>query len=125
MLRGCRYLGPKAADALILDSFKAPHFIPCDVHLRTVARRLQLAPEGLAVPDKQRCSRYTCIEGVVEGVKGCPRANNCLRAWMMGLSEAGGWFQTLCYIHGSSTCRTASPRCSSCLIASQCPSAST
>ena len=122
LLRACRYLGPKAADSLILSCFKAPHFIPCDVHLKTLTARLGLTDPSTKMPEKSLCSRYVCRKDLIVGVKGCPKVNACLRSKLMELRGLGGWFQTLCYIHGSSICKTLAPRCDLCDLRHDCPS---
>ncbi len=120
LLRACRYLGPKAVDSLILSSFKAPTFIPCDVHLKTVTLRLGLVQADLTFPEKAFCKRFSCSAQPLKELETCPRSNRCLRSSLSWLGELGGWFQTLCYIHGSSTCRTATPRCDECSLKNLC-----
>jgi hypothetical protein len=52
-------VGPKVADLTILSTFEAPHFIPCDAHLRKFAARLSLA-EDFRMPEKILCRRFLC-----------------------------------------------------------------
>ena len=124
LLSSIRLLGPKAVDSLIFTTFKeAVHFTPCDTHLYTVCLRLGLIEsEGVLMPQKNLCAKYVCTEvaSKVVGVPLCPKAENCLRARLSWLGEAGGWLQTIAYIHGSKICRRQKPLCSQCNLKQIC-----
>ncbi len=105
-LMNCYGLGPKTIDSLILSTFKAPHFIPCDVHLKNVFQRLRLIDSSNIMPLKPFCIRYTC--------ESCPRA--CIRSKLCFLGELGGWMQTLAYLHSQRYCHTRAPKCKLCRI---------
>ena len=106
----CFGLGPKTIDSLILSTFKAPHFIPCDVHLKTVVERLGLIEDNLKLemPAKPFCTRYICGS--------CIRSKICIRSKLSFLGELGGWLQTLAYLHGQSYCHSYAPRCKECKV---------
>lgn len=116
LLNLCWGLGPKAADSIILSTRKAPEFIPCDIHLRTVATRLRLISEKDLMPRKELCSKYVCDEkaGSDYGIALCPVMKECMRSHLAYLGELGGWFQTLSYLHGSSFCKARAPDCAKC-----------
>lgn len=120
LLRACRYVGPKTVDSLILSSFKAPHFAPCDVHFRNIVMKLKLAKSNLVFPEKRFCSRFSCIIQPFENLEKCLNQSRCLRASLSWLKDLGGWIQTLCYLHGSSICRTRNPKCSMCSLIKFC-----
>jgi endonuclease III len=123
LLSLCKLLGPKAVDSLILSTFRAPYFIPCDVHLFIVSSRLGLIdPEITTLPQKNFCIKYVCTKSISERVKvlPCPKAGSCLRAKLLWLGEIGGWFQTISYIHGSKICRTRKPLCNECGLKQVC-----
>jgi endonuclease III len=107
-LMNCYGLGPKTVDSLILSTFKAPHFIPCDVHLKNVFERLEVIPKKSEMPLKKFCSRYFC--------ETCPRAEVCIRSKLSFLGDLGGWMQTLAYLHGSRYCHSYAPKCRACRI---------
>jgi hypothetical protein len=126
LIRGCWGIGPKVADSIILSTFKASHFIPCDTHLRTVAERLELANmEGAKMPSKVLCSKYVCDQktSIQFKVPLCSWSANgaCLRSRLMYLLKTGGWVQTLTYLHGERFCKAHSPKCKTCPIKSVCP----
>ncbi|MEM3653309.1 MAG: hypothetical protein QW723_01165, partial [Candidatus Bathyarchaeia archaeon] len=59
LIHGCWGIGPKIADSIILSTFKATHFIPCDTHLKTVLSRLGLIEDLLVkMPEKSLCSKF-------------------------------------------------------------------
>jgi endonuclease III len=123
LLSTIKLLGPKAVDSLILSTFKALHFIPCDVHLYTVSSRLRLIePETTLMPQKSFCAKYACTATMSKATGGplCPKSGNCLRAKLSWLGETGGWFQTIAYIHGSRICRTKKPLCGECCLRQIC-----
>lgn len=109
-LMSCYGLGPKTIDSLILSTFKAPHFIPCDVHLKNVFGRLELIDKNSKMPLKSYCIRYPC--------EACPRARVCIRGKLSFLGELGGWMQTLAYLHGKRYCHSNAPKCSACRLCS-------
>ncbi|MEM3462123.1 MAG: hypothetical protein QXJ15_00405 [Candidatus Bathyarchaeia archaeon] len=123
LIGGCWGIGPKTADSIVLSTFKAPRFIPCDSHLRSVALRLGLADEGLKMPRADLCSKFICDRGPQGpyGIDPCPRFASCLRGGLAWLGDLGGWFQTLAYIHGRAHCRALRPRCRGCPIEGVCP----
>jgi hypothetical protein len=127
LISGCWGLGPKTADSLILSTLKAPHFVPCDSHLRSVASRLGLLEREAMMPRADLCSRFVCNPGQsrLYGIGLCPKIGSCLRRSLMArLADLGGWFQTLAYIHGRAYCRALSPKCRECPIRRFCPSPS-
>ncbi|MCF3653663.1 MAG: hypothetical protein L2C94_005840 [Aigarchaeota archaeon] len=113
-------IGPKVADSTILSTFKAPHFIPCDVHLRKFITRLSLA-EDFKMPEKSLCKRFLCNSEPALGLDPCP-SRRCLRAILRPLGELGGWMQTLIYLHGKECCRSMKPRCDKCSLRRLCAS---
>lgn len=123
LLASIKLLGPKAVDSLILSTFKAPDFIPCDTHLYIVASRLGLVqPKDTLMPQKSLCIKYACTMAVsnIIGAPLCTKSEECLRAKLSWLKEVGGWFQTIAYIHGSRICRKQKPLCSECGIKGVC-----
>jgi len=117
-----RGVGPKTADSIILSAFKAPHFAPCDVHLRKFVERTRII-QGFTMPSKQLCRRYVCTEDASGryGLPKCPNGGSCLRGILTStLGELAGWFQTLTYLHGRRFCRTANPRCEACPLREVC-----
>ena len=126
LIRGCWGVGPKVADSIVLSTFKASHFIPCDTHLRTVTERLELADmEGAKMPSKVLCSNYVCDQKTSSqfNIPLCSWSANgtCLRSRLMYLLKTGGWVQTLTYLHGERFCKAYSPKCKICPIKSVCP----
>jgi len=126
LIRGCWGIGAKIADSIVLSTFKASHFIPCDTHLRTVAERLRLADmEGTKMPSKVLCSKYVCDQKTSTQFKVplCSSSANgtCLRSRLMYLLKTSGWVQTLVYLHGERFCKTYSPKCKICPVKSVCP----
>ena len=126
LIRGCWGIGPKVADSIVLSTFKASHFIPCDTHLRTVAERLELANmEGAKMPSKDLCSKHVCDQktSIQFNVPLCSWSANgtCLRSRLMYLLKTSGWVQTLTYLHGERFCKAHSPKCKICPIKSVCP----
>ncbi|MEM2925714.1 MAG: hypothetical protein QXJ68_08525, partial [Methanocellales archaeon] len=110
-LMNCYGLGPKTIDSLILSTFKAPHFIPCDVHLKNVFGRLELIDlKNSKMPLKSYCIHYPC--------EACPRTQVCIRGKLCFLGELGGWMQTLAYLHGKRYCHSNAPKCNACKICS-------
>lgn len=125
LIHGCWGLGPKMADSIVLSTFKATHFIPCDVHLRSVAQRLNLVDvEGAKMPSKRLCSLYVCDEETSRqfDIPLCPlsKSGGCIRARFAPLGLLGGWLQTLTYLHGRAYCRTLAPRCGECPLKRVC-----
>lgn len=123
LLRACKFLGPKTADSIILTCFKDPSAAPCDTHLSTVATRAGLVPRGLSYPSKALCSRKSCRAQPLPSLPRCPLEARCLRAEVSKFGGLAGWLQTLCYLHGSSTCRGRRPRCESCRLEAICTAA--
>jgi endonuclease III len=113
-------IGPKVADSMILSTFKALHFIPCDVHLRKFITKLKLA-EDFRMPEKNICKKFLCGGEPALGLDPCP-SRRCLRAILRPLGELGGWMQTLIYLHGKEYCKSMRPRCSECPLKNLCPS---
>lgn len=108
-LMSCYGLGPKTVDSLILSTYRAPHFIPCDVHLKNVFGRLGLIDlKKSKMPVKSFCKRYPC--------EACPRAKVCIRGKLGFLGELGGWMQTLAYLHGKRYCHANAPKCRACQL---------
>lgn len=120
LLRACKFLGPKAADSIILACLKDPSAAPCDTHLRAVATRLGVVRGGLAYPSKPLCSARSCAAQPIPTLPRCPLEPRCLRAEVSRLGGLAGWFQTLCYLHGSSICRGPKPRCEPCPLKATC-----
>jgi len=123
LISGCWGIGPKTADSIILSTFKAPRFIPCDSHLRAVAARLGLVDRSPGMPRGDLCSRFICDPDpqVRYGIGSCPRARSCIRGRLAWLGDLGGWFQTIAYLHGKSYCRSRGPKCPECPIRRVCP----
>lgn len=120
LLRGCRFLGPKTVDSIVLTCFKAPFIAPCDTHLVNVSSRLGLLPRGLSLPVKQLCAHKSCGAQLIQGLPRCPKEASCIRAEVSRLGDLAGWLQTLCYLHGSSTCKSHRPRCEACGLKELC-----
>jgi len=123
LIRGCWGLGPKIVDSLLLSTSKATHFIPCDTHLYSVAKRLGLDNvEEARMPQKTRCSRFLCDKENSKKYKIalCPQAENCLKVRLFHLGKLGGWVQTLTYLHGKFYCRTINPKCETCPLNAVC-----
>jgi endonuclease III len=120
LLRGCRFLGPKTVDSLVLTCFKSPETAPCDVHFKTVSSRLSLLKPSLAYPSKRLCASRSCRAQPLPWLPRCSLEPRCLRAEAAKLSGLAGWVQTLCYLHGSSTCRSRHPRCEACPLKGAC-----
>jgi endonuclease III len=120
----CWGLGPKTIDSIILSTYKAPDFMPCDTHLRIVANRMGLVKGESRMPDKARCSKCVCDEAtkVEYSFPLCPMAKekSCLRSSLAYFGEMGGWFQTIAYLHGKSFCRKRYPKCNFCPINDVC-----
>jgi len=123
LIRCCWGLGPKIVDSLLLSTSKATHIIPCDIHLYSVAKRLELgALEDAKMPQKTLCSRFVCDKETAGRFKValCPQAETCLKNRLAHFGKLGGWIQTLTYLHGRSYCRTRSPRCEKCPVEETC-----
>ncbi|MEM1660753.1 MAG: hypothetical protein QXR17_06420 [Candidatus Bathyarchaeia archaeon] len=123
LLSTVKFFGPKAVDSLILSTFKASDFMPCDTHLYTVASRLGLVnAEDTLMPQKELCIKYACTVAISNAIGAplCPRRGKCLRAKLSWLREVGGWLQTIAYIHGSKICRERKPLCSRCSVRGIC-----
>lgn len=125
LIRGCWGVGPKTADSIIMSTFKASHFIPCDTHLYTVLTRLGLIDEDVRMPNKALCSQYVCDQRTSRRLKVplCPWARDqvCLRSRLAYFKKLGGWLQTLAYMHGKRYCRTIGPKCGECPVKRVCP----
>lgn len=124
LIRGCWGVGPKTADSIIMSTFKASHFIPCDTHLYRVLTRFGLIDESVKMPNKTFCSRYVCDPRTSRRLKVplCPWADRvCLRSRLAYLKKLGGWLQTLGYMHGKRYCRTVGPKCDECPVKGICP----
>ncbi len=116
-------LGPKIVDSLLLSISKATHIIPCDTHLYSVAKRLELGDvNGASMPQKTLCSRFVCDEEASKRFKvaKCPRAENCIKGRLSHFGMLGGWIQTLTYLHGRLYCRNKNPRCEKCPLKGVC-----
>ncbi|MCX8205423.1 MAG: hypothetical protein N3H31_07235, partial [Candidatus Nezhaarchaeota archaeon] len=120
LLRACRFLGPKTVDSILLTCFKDPSIAPCDTHLITVATRLRLVSRGLKYPSKGLCSSKSCAAQSIPTLPRCPLEPRCLRAEVAKFRGLAGWLQTLCYLHGSSLCRSRRPRCGQCPLRGLC-----
>jgi hypothetical protein len=112
-------IGPKVADSTMLSTFKAPHFIPCDAHLRKFITRLKLA-DDFRMPEKSLCRRFLCGGEPALGLEPCP-SRRCLRSILRPLGELGGWMQTLIYLHGKKYCKSMRPRCGEYPLKNLCP----
>jgi endonuclease III len=128
LIHGCWGIGPKIADSIILSTFNATHFIPCDTHLKTVLSRLGLINDSfIKMPKKILCSKFLCepILSKKFNISLCPMAKNksCIRKRLEFLKEIGGWFQTLIYLHGRNYCKTLKPKCTICPIKKFCAKA--
>lgn len=111
-------MGPKVVDSLILSTFKAPDFIPCDTHLKRLAIKLVLVND-FVMPEKSFCKKFVCSPESTWGLKPCPNSQ-CLRANLRFLGSLGGWIQTLVYLHGREYCRPIEPKCGECPIKDFC-----
>ncbi len=111
-------IGPKVADSVILSTFKASHFIPCDVHLKKFVTRLSLT-EYFTMPNKTLCKKFLCGTEVMWGLNPCHNSK-CLRAVLRPLGDLGGWLQTLIYLHGKDYCKSVRPRCNECPMKGLC-----
>ncbi len=122
-LERIRGIGPKAVDAFLMSTKKAPWLLPCDANLQRIVSRTGLV-KGFVSPQKALCARYVCDEEVADEleVELCPLAEEkrCLVALLRGLGELKQWFQTLCYIHGKLRCLPLKPRCSDCALLEIC-----
>jgi len=122
MLLSGRGIGPKVADSIILSTYKALHFAPCDVHLKKFIRRTRIIEE-FSMPIKSLCQRYVCTKDASEkyDLPACPKSETCLRGILTSsLGELAGWFQTLTYLHGRKYCRTVNPNCEQCPLKDVC-----
>ncbi|HID16782.1 TPA: hypothetical protein EYP26_00650 [Candidatus Bathyarchaeota archaeon] len=112
LIRCCWAVGPKVADSIILTTFKATSFVPCDAHARLVSIRLGLVnSEGLGMPEKRYCAKFLCEPqaSATLRIPLCPKAKEgaCLRAALTSLfKDLGGWIQTLIYLHGKKFCKS-------------------
>ncbi|MEM2380849.1 MAG: hypothetical protein QXD44_03265 [Candidatus Nezhaarchaeales archaeon] len=124
LIKRCKGIGPKLSDSFVLSVFKAPHIIPCDVHLVTVASRMGLIGEAkVKLPSKPLCSKYVCSEKAssLTRLPVCPRTSSCVRSRLQRMvGELGGWLQTITYLHGRSYCRTLRPKCNVCPMREDC-----
>lgn len=119
----CWGIGPKVADSIILTTFKAPHFLPCDTHLRTVLGRLGFTPQAKRLPSSNYCSKFTCTEeaSIKTRIALCPLADDCLRPYLQSIfKDLSGWVQTLAYLFGKAYCRALKPKCRDCTLKSYC-----
>lgn len=101
-LMRCWGVGPKVADATVLHTMKAPHFAPCDTHLKAMAEGLGWV-RGAHLPLKALCKGYACDDryAKVTGLPRCP-AERCMRRKFTSLfGDLSGWVQTLAWLHGS------------------------
>jgi len=113
-------VGPKIADSIILSTFKASYFAPCDTHLVKLVKALDLA-RGFKLPKPDSCIKFACSKDPIAGLRPCPQYHVCLRGILSSsLGELAGWFQTLAYLHGRRYCRRIKPRCESCPLKSLC-----
>lgn len=126
LIRCCWGVGPKIADSIILTTFKATSFVPCDVHARLVSVRLGLVdPDGLEMPEKRYCAKFLCgLQASTSlHIPLCPKAKErtCLRAALTSLlKDLGGWVQTLIYLHGKKFCKSKRPLCWVCPLKGVC-----
>ncbi len=113
-------IGSKVADSLILSTFRATHFAPCDTHLIKLVKALDLI-RGFKLPNKNLCMRFACSRKPIAGLQPCPQYNTCLRGILSSSLEGlAGWFQTLAYLHGRRYCTRIKPRCRSCPLKTLC-----
>jgi len=121
-LMGIWGVGSKVADSLILSTFRATHFAPCDTHLVKLIKALKPI-RRFKLPNEKLCMKYACSGESVGSLSPCPQYFSCLRGIIsLTLGELAGWFQTLAYIHGRLYCRKVKPRCSSCPLRPLCSS---
>ena len=120
---GCWGIGPKTADSIILTTFKSTNIIPCDTHMKTVVIRLGLVDQAV-MPEKRFCSKFVCDHktSLAFNILLCPKAerNICLKTKLSYFRDAGGWIQTLIYLHGRSFCKLNKPLCRVCPIKKEC-----
>jgi hypothetical protein len=109
-LLGCRYVGPKTADATLLFALADATAAPVDRHMVGMCRRLGLF-EGAGAPRLGYCRRYRCGE--------CPAREGCLR-WLVSsrLGRLAGWVQTAFYVHEKLYCSRR--RCGECPLRREC-----
>lgn len=103
LIRSCWGVGPKVADATVLHTMEAPHFAPCDTHLKTLAEKLEWVRRGAQLPSKALCGRYACNirYARVTRLQLCP-ARRCARREFVSLfGDLSGWAQTLAWLHGA------------------------
>lgn len=111
-------IGAKVADSVILSTFKASNFMPCDVHLKIFIERLALVNE-FKMPEKNFCKSFLCNSEGAWGLNPCPNSR-CLRFILRPLGELAGWIQTMIYLHGRDYCKPIKPRCHKCPVKSLC-----
>ena len=123
LLRRIKGIGPKAVDAFLMSTKKAPWLLPCDANLQRIVSRTGLV-KGFVSPQKALCARYACDREVADELEMefCPLAEDgrCLVALLSDLGELRQWFQTLCYIHGKLRCLPLKPRCGDCALLEIC-----
>ncbi|NPA97019.1 MAG: hypothetical protein GXO32_05405 [Crenarchaeota archaeon] len=101
----CKGIGPKVADAYLLFVKRVRDAAPVDRNLLKLLTKLGI--EGLRVPDKRFCLKYSCSE--------CPIASSCARKFMSDvLGEYAGLFQTIAYVHRDIFCEPF--RCNLCPV---------
>ncbi|RLE83221.1 MAG: hypothetical protein DRJ52_00140 [Thermoprotei archaeon] len=106
----CRWCGPKIADAYLLFAEACTEAVPCDKHLISMVKKLNLIRFS-KLPVKRYCLKYTCEE--------CPLTGDCLRSlFSQTFGKLSGWLQTLFYIHDKIYCR--SELCKICFLKNRC-----
>lgn len=111
-------VGAKVADSIILSTFKASNFIPCDIHLKRFITKLSLV-ERFKMPEKNLCKKFICGAENMWGLSSCP-SSNCLRAILRPIGDLGGWMQTIAYLHGRDYCKPVKPICHECPVKDLC-----
>ncbi|PCN50917.1 hypothetical protein B6U99_01930 [Candidatus Geothermarchaeota archaeon ex4572_27] len=95
-LLGCKYVGPKVANAYIMFTRRAPYTAPVDIHFQRFVKRLGLL-DYRRKPVKSVCSRYACWS--------CPFRSECLEAAAVENFRAlSSWIQTVAYVHDKRYC---------------------
>lgn len=109
-LLSIKNVGPKLADAYLLFTGLDSSAIPIDRHAVRMSRRLGLAGR-FRTPSKALCSKFRCGE--------CPASRTCLRSLLSRkFGEAGGWVQTVFYLHDAAYCSRSA--CSECPLRNAC-----
>jgi len=111
-MMGCKYCGPKVADAFLLFGMADTTSVPVDRHFISMVRKLELW--DFELPKRSMCSEYGCHE--------CPNEKCIRRLASKSLGRLAGWIQTAFYLHEKLYCSR--KLCRECLLRSECISRS-